>query len=113
MPDWSDVVAFGTGLPEVEESTWYGTAALTVGGKGFCRMRTSPDAMVLRVVDLHEREALLQGQPESFFTIPHYDGYPYVLVRLEAVDETELQELVEEAWRVTAPSRLRRLRPPP
>ena len=113
MPTWSDVVAFGTTLPEVEESTWYGTPGLKVAGKGFCRLRTAPDAMVLRVVDLHEREALLQGQPESFFTIPHYDGYPYVLVRLEAVDEAELQELVEEAWRVTAPSRLQRLRPSP
>jgi hypothetical protein len=113
MPTWDDVVALGRGLPEVEAASWYGTPGLKVGGKGFCRMRSEPDALVLRVVDLHEREALLQGQPEAFFTTPHYDGYPYVLVRLEEVDPAELAELIEEAWRVTAPSRLRRLRPSP
>jgi hypothetical protein len=53
-----------------------------------------------------EREALLQGQPEAFFTTPHYDGYPYVLVRLARVDRQELAELLEEAWRIRAPKRL-------
>ena len=53
-----------------------------------CRLRTDPDALVLRVVDLGEREALLQGQPDAFFTTPHYDGHPSVLVRLEVVDPT-------------------------
>jgi hypothetical protein len=61
---------------------------------------------VLRVADMDEREALLQGQPEAFFSTPHYDGYPYVLVRLEAVDPEELAELLEEAWRIRAPKRL-------
>lgn len=112
MPAWCDVVAFGTSLPETEEGTWYGTPALKVAGKGFCRLRTDPDALVLRVCDMHEREALLQGQPEAFFTTPHYDGHAYVLVRLEAVDPAELQELLEEAWRVTAPPRLTRDPPP-
>ena len=69
-------------------------------------MRTDPDALVLRVADMAEREALLQGQPEAFFTTPHYDGYPYVLVRLDAVDPVELAELIEEAWRVSAPKRV-------
>jgi len=71
-----------------------------------CRLRTDPDALVLRVADLGEREALLQGQPDAFFTIPHYDGYPYVLVRLEAVDPGELGELLEESWRMGAGKRL-------
>ena len=71
-----------------------------------CRLRTNPDALVLRVSDMGEREALLQGQPEAFFTTPHYDGYPAVLVRLEAVDPTELAELIEEAWRMGAPKKL-------
>ena len=51
---------------------------------------------------MSEREALLQGQPDAFFTTPHYDGYPYVLVRLDKVDPDELAELIEEAWRVSA-----------
>lgn len=105
MPDWQDVVALGTRLPEVEETTWYGTPALKVRGKGMCRLRTDPDALALRVSDMGEREALLQGQPEVFFTTPHYDGYPYVLVRLELVDPEELAELIEDAWRTQAPKR--------
>ena len=71
-----------------------------------CRLRTDPDALVLRVTDLGEREALLQGQPEAFFSTPHYDGYPYVLVRLDAVDPVELAELIEDAWRLRAPKRV-------
>jgi hypothetical protein len=71
-----------------------------------CRLRTNPDALVLRVSDMGEREALLQGEPDAFFSTPHYDGHPYVLVRLDAVDPEELSELVEEAWRIRAPKRL-------
>jgi hypothetical protein len=100
MPTWDDVVRSGTRLEGVEEGTWYGTAALKVGGKGFCRMRTDPDALVMRVADMGEREALLQGQPDAFFSTPHYDGHPYVLIRLDAVDPQELAELIEEAWRI-------------
>jgi hypothetical protein len=106
MPTWDDVIAIGTRFPDVEVATWYGTPGLLVQGKGFCRLRTGPDALVLRVSDLGEREALLQGQPHAFFSTPHYDGYPYVLVRLEAVDPVELAELIEEAWRIRAPKRL-------
>jgi len=106
MPTWEDVVAIGTRLPGVEVGTSFGTPALRAGGKGMCRLRRDPDALVLRVSDLGEREALLQGQPEAFFSTPHYDGHPYVLVRLEAVDPQELAELLEEAWRLRAPKRL-------
>ena len=106
MPTWEDVVALGTRLPGVETATSYGTPALRVRKHFLCRLRTDPDALVLRVSDLGEREALIQGQPEAFFSTPHYDGHPYVLVRLEAVDPVELGELIEEAWRTRAPKRL-------
>ena len=106
MPIWDDVAAIGSRYPGVEVGTSYGTSALRVGGKLLCRMRTDPDALVLRVLDMGEREALLQGQPEVFFSTPHYDGYPYVLVRLEDVDPVELGELIEDAWRLRAPKRL-------
>ena len=76
MPTWDDVVAIGLRFPEVEVATSFGTPALKVRGKGMCRLRTNPDALVLRVIDLGEREALLQGQPDAFFSTPHYDGYP-------------------------------------
>jgi hypothetical protein len=106
VPTWEDVLAIGMRLPGVEPGTSFGTPALRVRDKFLCRLRTEPDALVLRVSDMGEREALLQGQPQAFFTTPHYDGYPFVLVRLEAVDPVELAELIEEAWRIRAPKRL-------
>ena len=106
MPTWEDVVEIGTGFPGVETSTSYGTPALKVKGKLMCRLRTDPDALAVRVLDLADAAALLQGSPEVFFTTPHYDGYPYVLVRLEAVDRVQLAELLEDAWRIRAAKRL-------
>jgi hypothetical protein len=106
VPTWSDVVELGLRLPEVEESTWYGTPALKVRGKGFCRLRTNPDALVIRVIDLADAEALVKGRPDVFFTTPHYDGWPYVLVRLDQVSPEQLAELVEDGWRIQAPGRV-------
>ena len=106
MPTWDDVVAIGTRFPGVEVTESFGTPALKFRGKLMCRLRTNPDALVVRVIDLGDREALLQGRPDVFFSTPHYDGYPYVLVRLDAVDPTELAELIEDAWRIRAPKRL-------
>ena len=96
----------GSRFPGVVEGTSYGTPALKAGAKGLmCRMRTDPDALVLRVRDMGEREALLQGDPDAFFTIPHYDGHAMVLVDLGRVDREELAELIEDAWRIRAPKR--------
>ena len=106
MADWDDVVEIGSRYPGVEVGTWFGTPGLKVAGKGFCRLRTDPDALVIRVLDLGDREALLQGQPDVFFSTPHYDGYPYVLVRLEAIERPQLEELIEDAWRIRAPKRV-------
>jgi len=106
MPTWDDVVAIGTGLPGVEVTTSYGTPALKVRDKLICRLRTNPDALVVRVIDMEDRDALIRGDPDAFFITPHYQEYPYVLVRLEAVDPVELGELVEDAWRTHAPKRL-------
>ena len=108
MPTWEDVVAAGTRFPGVEESTSYGTPSLKVRGKFMCRLRTNPDALVVRVIDVADQEALLKGDPDVFFVTPHYDGWPGVLVRLEAVDPVQLAELVEDAWRAQAPKRLSR-----
>jgi hypothetical protein len=106
VPTWEDVVDIGTRFPGVETATSYGTPALKVKGKLMCRLRTDPDALVMRVLDLADGEALLRGQPEVFFTTPHYDGYPYVLVRLDTIDRGQLAELLEDAWRIRAPKRV-------
>ena len=106
MPTWEDVIAIGSRFPGVEVGTSWGTPALKVKDKFLCRMRTNPDALVLRVIHMGEREALLQGDPDTFFITPHYDGYPAVLVDLEKIDLAELAELLEDAWRLQAPKRL-------
>ena len=106
MAIWADVVAAGAGLPGVEESTWYGTAALKVRGKGFCRLRDEGETLVVPVVDLEDKEALLRSDPAVFFTTPHYDGHAYVLVHLDRVGDEMLRELVEDAWRCRAPESL-------
>jgi len=106
MPTWDDVRAIAARLPGCEESTSYGTPSLKVRGKFMCRMRTDPDALVVRCVDVADADALKLGQPDVFFSTPHYDGHPYVLVHLERVDPQELAELLEEAWRLRAPKRL-------
>lgn len=106
MPTWDDVVALGSRFPGVESGTSYGTPALKVHGAFMCRLRTNPDALAIRVRDIGEREALLQSGGDGFFTTPHYDGHPYILVHLDRVDPSELAELVEDAWRIRAPKRV-------
>src|SRR3954470_9476139 len=103
---WDDVVEIGRRFPGVEVGTSYGTPSMNVRGKFLCRMRTNPDALVVRTIDLADAEALLKGRPDVFFTTPHYDGYPAVLVRLDAVDRELLAELIEDAWRLQASKRV-------
>jgi hypothetical protein len=80
-----------------------------VDGKGFVwsypdrssgRRVIRTDVAVLYVGDEAEKQALLLGEPELFFTTPGYDGLPFVMVRLDAVDEKRLEELVVDAWRM-------------
>jgi hypothetical protein len=106
MLTWEDVVAIGSRFPEVEDGTCFGTPALRVRGKFMCRLRTDPDALVVRVIDLADAEALLLGQPDVFFSTRHYDGHPYVLARLDVIEREALAELLEDAWRLRAPKRL-------
>jgi len=67
-----------------------------------------PNSSVLavRVGDLFEKEMLLASNQEKFFTEPHYDGFPAILVRLPAVNVKELKELITAAWRCQAPRAL-------
>jgi hypothetical protein len=66
----------------------------------------NPDVIAIRVADRAEKEMLLASEPDVFFTEPHYDGYPAILVRLDDIDVDELTELITDAWRVQAPKNL-------
>lgn len=92
-------------LPEAEETTSYGTPAFKVRGKLFARLREEGDILVVKC-DLNEREALTQSEPDTYFVTPHYQNYPYVLVRMKEIDLEPLRELLTDAWRIAAPKRL-------
>ena len=107
MATEDDVRRIALSLPETIEKPWFGSPGFRVKDKGFLRIRSEAEgALVVFVADLGEKEALLASEPAKFFTTPHYDGYPTVLVRLDAVDEDELTELIVESWRLKAPKRV-------
>lgn len=107
MADADDVRAIALSLPGTVEKASDGFD-FRVAGKGFVwsyperhpgRPRViRTDVAVLWVGDDAEREALLKGEPELFFTAPGYERWPLVLLRLAAVDRDRLTELVTDAW---------------
>ncbi len=66
----------------------------------------NPEVLAVRVADLTEKELLLSSDEDRFFTEPHYNGFPAVLVRLRAVGMAELEALLTAAWRCQAPPEL-------
>ncbi len=105
---WEEVVALATALPEVEESTSYGTPALKVAGKLMGRLRTDSDgSLALKTSD---KEALVANDDPAYFTTPHYEGYSYILINLELADADEVTELIDDAWHIAAPAKVRKQR---
>jgi hypothetical protein len=92
-----DVRELALSLPGTIEKPSYGTPGFRVKDRLFARLREDPDALVIWT---DERELLLGAEPDKFFTTPHYDGYPMVLVRVEAVDREELTELLTDSYRL-------------
>jgi hypothetical protein len=65
-----------------------------------------PDVLAIRTASLEEKEALLAAEPEKFFTEPHYNNFPAILVRLANIELEELEELLIDGWRCLAPKAL-------
>jgi hypothetical protein len=63
-----------------------------------------PKVVAVRVANLIDKDLLLQADTRKFFTEPHYNGYPAVMVRLSEVTVKELRELITESWRCLAPT---------
>lgn len=120
MATWEDVRRIALALPEAGEQESRGLASWRVRDKFFVWERPlrqsdlralgdgAPDGPILgaRVEHLVAKEALLADDPEVFFTTPHFDGYPAVLVRLDAIAVDDLEELIVEAWLARAPRRM-------
>jgi hypothetical protein len=110
----ADVRRLSLALPEAQEEPGF---SFTVGGKGFAwpwmerldprKARVpNPDVIGVRVANELEKQALLSLDPAVFFTEPHYNGYPAVLVRLPAISLDLLEKVLTDAWRCRAPKKL-------
>jgi hypothetical protein len=120
MATWDDVARLALALPETSEQISRDLRQWRVKDKGFVWERplrradyealgdSAPDGPILgaRVEHLMAKEALLADDPNVYFTTPHFDGYPAILVRLENISLADLQELIVEAWLVRAPKRV-------
>lgn len=120
MAGWEDVARIALGLPQTTERPSHGTRSWRVHDKSFVWERplrasdlralgdAAPDGAVLgaRVEHLGAKEALLADDPAVFFTTPHFDGFPAVLIRLDAIGLGELEEVIVDAWLARAPKRL-------
>jgi hypothetical protein len=120
MATWDDVRETALALPETAERTSRGCAQWRVKDKGFVWERplrasderalgdAAPKGPILgvHVEHLGAKEALLSSDPDVFFTTPHFDGYPAVLVQLDRIGREDLRELVVDAWLARAPRRL-------
>jgi hypothetical protein len=120
MANWEDVRRIALALPETSEQLSRDRASWRVRDKGFVWERPlrpadlralgdeAPCGPILgaRVEHLVAKEALLAEDPDVFFTTPHFDGYPAVLVRLDRIAIEDLEEVVVEAWLARAPKRL-------
>ncbi len=119
MADQNDVRRIALSFPETSEEE--GRFAFSVNNrgkrKGFAwvwleRVHPkkgrvpNPGVLAVRVRDEQEKEMLLATGPELFFTEPHYNGYPAVLLRLPAIDVGDLENLLRDAWRCQAPPEL-------
>ena len=116
MTDAGDVHRIALSLPHATQD---GSKIryLVEGGKAFAwtwKKRVHPkrarveqlDVFAVRISGEEEKAVLIAAEPEKFFTEPHYNGYPAVLVRLDSIDADELTELLEDAWRAAAPRKL-------
>ena len=117
MATQDDVRRIALALPATSEEDGY--VRFLVAGKAFAwcwleriepKRARVPNAEVIGIRIAHEleKEALIEMDPAAFFTEPHYDGFPAILVRLGAVDMAMLEKLLNDAWRIQAPKRLMR-----
>jgi hypothetical protein len=106
VADWNLVRELALALPEVEAST-SGRVAFSVRGKGFAWEARERDGGGLAVrVEREEKELILGSSTDVYFTSPHYNGFPAVQIRVQAIGRDELAERLEDAWLIQAPKKL-------
>lgn len=91
-------------LAEITEGTSYGTPSLHVRKKFLCRVKDAETVAVM--CPLEEKEMLIEAEPTVYFETPHYQGWPVVLVRIDAIGDLELHHRLDRAWTMQAPKSL-------
>lgn len=108
MATWRTVRSIALSLPEAEEIPG-DRPQFRVRGKLFAWRSRDRDGGTLAIrVDRDEKAMMLESRPDLYFETPHYNGYPGVLVHLNAIDREELRERIEDAWLIQAPKKLAR-----
>jgi hypothetical protein len=103
---WKTVRKIALSLPEAEEIPGE-RISYRVRGKLFAWKSRDRDGATLAIrVDRDEKPMMLESRPDLYFETPHYNGYPGVLVHLDAIDADELRERLEDAWLIQAPKTL-------
>ena len=102
---FATVRALGRTLPDVEESTMYGTPALKWHGTLLACIASNkaaePNTLVVRM-GFDERDALIADDPATYYLKDHYVNYDVVLVRLSKVSKAAMDDLLQGAWRRVA-----------
>jgi hypothetical protein len=102
-----DVRRIALALPGSFEQPSYGNRpSWRTKARMFTWLRDEPEALVVWVDSVEEKDAMIAGEAGKFFTTSHYDGHPIVLVNLDAVESAEAEELITESWRLRAPKTL-------
>ena len=96
------VVKIATRFPGVEETRAYGTPAIKSSGKFLARLRSEAEGGLAIHCSFNDRDMLLFAAPDVFYVTAHYANYPAILVRLDKVDWSAMESIVEDAWRATA-----------
>ncbi len=100
------VARMGAEFPGMELGTSYGTPALKLKKKLFVRLHEDGESLVVPCESIEEKEFFIATEPEVYHQTPHYEKYPYVLVRLPVVTDERLREMLEAAYRRKAPAKL-------
>ncbi len=104
--DEEDLRRVALSLPATTEKPSYGTPGFRVRDKLFARVKEDGASMAVFCADESEKAALIESEPDRFFTTSHYDGRAMVLVRFAALDVAELTDVLTESWRLRAPATL-------
>ena len=95
---YDDIVRIGLTFEDVEEALSWGTPGLKRKGKFMLRLKEDGETIAVKLDwDTHDR--LLEEAPEVFFKTPHYEGYPALLARLDAIGPSLASELLQASWR--------------